>query len=577
MMRRERKERKRAKQARGQPQRREIGIDEIKAILDRVKGVLSTDEYEKLAAAIDALAFLTRELEAKGTSIERLRRLLFGASTEKTSRVFGDASQKTASDAESGACPSGRATGGDTAGKSGTGESADKKRKGHGRNGAAAYPGAQHVKVPHPSLKVGDPCPCCGKGKVYHSTDPAYVVRVVGMAPLGATVYEKERLRCNACLEVFTAKSPPGVGEDKYDETATSMVALLKYGCGVPFNRLARLQVSLGIPMPAATQWELVHAGAGLLQPAYAEMIRQAAQGRLLHNDDTTMRILELGSATPADTSQAAAGDDEEKDERTGVFTTGIVSVGQGHQIACFFTGNKHAGENLETLLSQRAAELAPPIQMCDALSRNTTGDFETILAHCLAHARRRFVEVADHFPDECRYALETLRGVYKNDDDARQADMAPEERLRFHQQNSGPLMADLERWLREQIEQRLVEPNSGLGEAIGYMRRHWQELTLFLREPGAPLDNNICERSLKKAILHRKNALFYKTQTGARVGDLYMTLIHTAELAPANPFDYLVALQRYHEDVEKEPAAWMPWNYVEALARVRSGPGPPS
>ncbi len=75
------------------------------------------------------------------------------------------------------------------------------------------------------------------------------------------------------------------------------------------------------------------------------------------------------------------------------------------------------------------------------------------------------------------------------------------------------------------------MEPNSGLGKAISYMLRQWPALTLFLREPGAPLDNNLCERALKKAILHRKNSLFYKTLNGAEVGDLYMSLIHTCEL----------------------------------------------
>jgi len=119
----------------------------------------------------------------------------------------------------------------------------------------------------------------------------------------------------------------------------------------------------------------------------------------------------------------------------------------------------------------------------------------------------------------------------------------------------------------------------------IGYWvgKEYWgkgvatQALTLFLREPGAPLDNNLCERALKKAILHRKNALFYKTQNGARVGDLFMSLIHTAELCGANPFDYLVALQRHATAVSEDPARWMPWNYTEALTELTPTAGSPS
>ena len=244
-------------------------------------------------------------------------------------------------------------------------------------------------------------------------------------------------------------------------------------------------------------------------------------------------------------------------------------------RITLFATGPKHAGENLAAVLARRAADRSPPIQMCDALSWNTTGEFETIVASCIAHARRRYVEVAPSFPDECRYVLETLREVYRTD--ARAADLSPDERLRLHQQESGPRMKQLEAWLREQTEEHKVEPNSGLGEAIGYMRKHWEELTLFLRVPGAPLDNNLCERAIKKAILHRKNALFYKTENGARVGDIFMSLIHTAELCEANPFDYLVALQRHAGAVERDPAAWMPWNYTEALDRCATHADPPS
>ena len=99
---------------------------------------------------------------------------------------------------------------------------------------------------------------------------------------------------------------------------------------------------------------------------------------------------------------------------------------------------------------------------------------------------------------------------------------------------------------MEAQFAHHLVEPNSGLGKAITYFLRHWKGLTAFLREAGAPLDNNICERALKRAVLHRKNALFYRTLHGSEVGDLFMSLIHTCELAGANPFDYLTQLQRH-------------------------------
>jgi hypothetical protein len=550
------KKSRRAKERRqsGEPPtpRIDLNLDEVPAILERAKGALSLEDHAKLKAVMDTFGFIARELLAKTTSLERLRYLVFGSKkTEKTSSVLGE-----------------RATPGEVSEKK---PGAKTKPPGHGRNGSAAYTGAEKVKVPHPSLKQGDDCPGCEQGHVYLLPEPATLVRITGMAPLGATVYERDRWRCNLCGDVFTAPSPAGVGEEKYDEKATSMVGLLKYGTGLPFNRIEKLQKGMGIPLPAATQWELVRDGAKHLVSAHHELIREAAQGEVLHNDDTTMKVLELT------VEQRAAALADEETERTGVFTSGIVATREGRRIALFFTGVKHAGENLSDVLVKRAAELLPPIQMCDALSANTAGELDTILAHCIAHGRRKFVEVAENFPAECRRVLETLREVYKNDALAKKNGLSPAERLHFHQTESRPLMTDLETWMKGQLAEHKVEPNSRLGEAIRYMLKHWSQLTLFLREPGAPLDNNVCERALKKAILHRKNALFYKTLNGAHVGDVFMSLIHSAELNGVKPFDYLVALLRYRQEVDDAPADWMPWNYAAALARVREDRAPPT
>jgi transposase len=265
----------------------------------------------------------------------------------------------------------------------------------------------------------------------------------------------------------------------------------------------------------------------------------------------------------------------EPSDQRTGVFTSGIVATGAGRKIALYFTGRQHAGENLAEVLKQRAPELGAPIQMCDAASRNVPKLSEGVailVANCLAHGRRQFVEVAQSFPQECRYVLEALGRVYYHDAQARQQNLSAQERLHFHQQHSAPLMEDLHGWLQAQLAQKKTEPNSALGKAINYMLRHWSGLTVFLRQPGSPLDNNLCEQVLKRAVLHRKNALFYRTLNGAEVGDLFMSLIHTCELGGANSFHYLTELQRHAPEVAANPSQWMPWNYRQTLER-HAGP----
>jgi hypothetical protein len=534
-------------------ERRAVPLTELQGILERTKSVLSEAEHTTLKAAVDTLALVTQELESKQTSLARLRRLMFGPRTEKTDTVLGEAHDRPEAASESG--PKGN----------------KKPRKGHGRNGADAYPRARRIAVEHGSLAPGDPCPerDCEGGKLYlQRKAPALLVRVTGVAPLKATVYELMRLRCHLCGTVFTAEPPPGIGLEKYDETAAAMIGLMKSGCGVPFNRLQRLQHNLGIPLPAATQWEVVQkAAAGALEGAYGELIRQAAQGEVLHNDDTTARVLEMTAEARAEALPAGA-----REDRTGVFTTGIVASHEGRKIALFMTGPRHAGENLAAVLEHREPARPPPIQMADGLSRNAPGEHPTVAASCLPHARRQYVDVAAQFPEECRYVLETLRDVFHHDKIARENELSPEQRLLLHRYESAPLMEELEQWMTQQFDERRVEPNSGLGQAIKYMQNRWEELTLFLRVAGAPLSNNIAERALKKAILHRKNALFFKTLNGARVADTFMSLIHTAELCQVEPFDYLVALQRHSAAVLLEPAAWMPWNYTDALARVDAG-----
>jgi hypothetical protein len=542
---------------------------------------LTEQDYEIFTAILAAYCFLVNLLTSKRITIARLKKLLFGARTETTEAVLGSVANGTT-------LPGAGEDDRRDASNSPPSGAPPKRRKGHGRNGADDYPGAQRIVVPHESLQPDDNCLECQDGTLYELPRPATLIRIVGQAPVQATIYELQRLRCKLCGAVFTAQVPEGVGPDKYDATVASIIGLLKYGRGVPFYRLAGLQQDLGIPLPAATQWKVAHEAVPSFEPAYQELIRQAAGGEVVYHDDTNNRILELmgkrwAKAQAQEAARAAereAGEEAPPDpgsERRGIFTSGIVSTCAGQRIALFFTGRKHAGENLRDVLAQRAKQLAPPIQMCDPLSRNMPAELNTILANCLAHGRRQFADVVEHFPDECRYVLESLKVVYQNDAVARQKQLSPEARLQFHKSQSGPVMDDLQAWLQRQIDEHLVEPNSGLGEAINYLLKRWDKFTLFLRQAGAPLDNNLCERALKKVILHRKNAMFYKTENGAHTGDIYMSLIYTCELCGANPFDYLTELQRHAQEVAANPACWMPWNYRQTLAVVPAVTSPPA
>jgi len=525
----------------------ELNPKQVKGLLSRLeKQNLEDADYGTIKKMMESLLFLKQAYEDKDISTKRLIRLLFGPSTESARNIIGasTASKKRKSSSSK--------------------RKKKKKPKGHGRNGKDDFPGARTVKVAHPNLNPSDPCPECLKGKVYKSVKPGFTLRFIASVPVEATVYERDKLRCNLCGEIFTAPEPEEAGTKRYDETVSAMLAVLKYGYGIPFYRIEKLQESFGIPLPASTQWEILTRTTGFFSPVYEEMIRQAAQGDLIHNDDTGMKILAMMNL-----EDSPDGEEQDKDKRSGLFTTGILSVKDDLRIALYFTGRKHAGENLRDLLEHRETGREPPIQMCDALSRNLPKPFQTILANCLSHGRRNFVDIYDNWPKECKFVIDTLGKVYKHDDKTQKRGLSPPERLRYHQANSGPLMEKLKKWMKEQFEQKNVEPNSGLGKAFNYMTNHWEALTLFLEVEGAPLHNNLCEQVLKRAVLHRKNALFYKTQHGADVGDMFMSLIHTCNLAGANPFEYLIAIQLHHREARDNPHLWMPWNYKERISEI--------
>jgi len=519
--------------------------EEIDAFVARVLEALGPEDQAIARAHVETVRHLLDILADKNLSLKRLRGMLFGASTEKTNKVLGrDESKEKGESKEEPAA-----------------QEAKKKRKGHGRNGISEYPGAEEIQVPYTTLHSGDACPCCKQGKIYDTGRPGTEPRIKGRPLLVVTVYWPQRLRCNLCGEVFTADLPKEAGTKKYDETAASVVALLKYGTGMPFYRLETLQETLGVPLPASTQWEIMEEAAAACAPAHEELGRQAARGDVLHNDDTKMKI--LGRKKKGDPDGAKEG------KRKGVVTTGIISKVDQHTVALYVTGHRNAGENLAALLESRPKELGRPIQMADGLEANIPKGFETILANCSAHGRRKFVELHSFFPEECRVVLETFRKVYHNDDLAK--GKSKEERLRFHQEHSGPLMKTLKEWLEAQILEKKVEPNSRLGKAISYLLDRWERLTRFLEVPGVPIDNNIVERSLKLVILHRKNALYYRTEHGAAIGDLFMSLIQTARLSGENPFEYLTALQRNAAAVCERPGDWMPWNYRATLAGTQA------
>ena len=440
-------------------------------------------------------------------------------------------------------------------------------RPGTGRLGADAYKGAERMECRHEELAVGQRCPVGGQGTLYAL--PAGVEgRIDGHALRSAMRYEVEKLRCSACGAIFTAGLPAGVGEEKYSAQARAVLAVSRYSLGVPGYRLQGDQAMLGVPVPDATQWDQIEVVGDCAYKVLAQLEREAAQGELIFHDDTAVRILALIKENSAILAAAQAQGVSTPNERTGMHTTAlVVKVGE-HTAILYSSSRRHAGENLQELLDKRAAGLATPLAMSDALASNAVANESAVLrCHCLAHGRRKLSDLEEVFPHECPVVLEVLRQVFDHDEQARQAPLSPAARLAYHQAQSQPLMDELKRWLDQQIDEHLVEPNSSLGKAIGYMRTHWDTLTRFLTTPGAPIDNNLAERVLKLFIRQRKNSLFYQNPHSAYIASVLPSLIATCLYAGVNAVEYLVALQEHRGEVWADPAAWLPWAYARSRA----------
>jgi len=391
-------------------------------------------------------------------------------------------------------------------------------------------------------------------------------MRLDGDALLSAVRYELEKFRCSACGQIFTAAVPAAAGSEKYTTRARAVLALARYYLGLPWHRLEGFQALVGVPVPDATQWDQGEIVGDCSHPIFKCLEKLAAQGEVIFQDDTPGRVLTLIEENQIVRAQAQAQGKAKPEVRTGMQTTAlIVQVGK-RRICLYYTGRRHAGENLEALLTKRDPGRGKPLVMSDALSSNNAEETMLIRCHCLAHARRQFSDLADDFPAESGVVVDALKLIYEHDDEARKQGLSAQERLVYHQTYSEPVFTALQTWLEQQTAERFVEPNSSVGKAIAYLLEHWETLTRVVKEPGAPLDNNVAERALKLAIRQRKNSLFYATEHSAYIASILTSVIATCVQAGVNALEYLVAVQEHRQEVVANPSAWLPWNYEATL-----------
>lgn len=428
----------------------------------------------------------------------------------------------------------------------------------HGRMGADDYTGCPVVEVPHETLSPGSCCPACeaeGHLRKLSVLAPRKIVILEGRPIISGTRFHCARFRCDVCGENYTSKEEARLSaENKYAPSCGSSMAIHHYLGGQPFYRTEMLQRLHGVPLSDATQWDIINTlHSQCVSHVFTALEEVAAQSREIDFDDTPNRVLSL------------------KAQGKSAHTTALIAKDSEKTIQLYYTGSAIAKENISLLLIKRSV-LSILFTMCDASSQNVpqwTKDsllFTWVFCLCLVHSRRKFYHLQKSFRVECGFVLDVIGQVYRHERHCKDKQLTPQERLSYHQEHSAPLMEALHVWLTSQLQFQLVEENSELGKAILYMLRHWEGLTRFLRVAGAPIDNSLCEQSIKMVIRLRRNSLFYKTHHGARVGDAMMSVIQTALKNNVNAFDYLNVLQENAAAVAATPHLFLPWNYQDTV-----------
>lgn len=417
-------------------------------------------------------------------------------------------------------------------------------------------------------LSKGDVCPKCGMGKLY-KYEPAITIRISGNSPLSCTQHIREKLRCNACLEYFTADLSDEVKEDggennQYTYSAKAIMAIYRYFGGMPLHRQESLNHLFGVPVSASTILDQVESVANAGNVIFNYLKKLASNAFSYEMDDTTNRILNAGKEMIPDRRTGKL------KERSGIYTSGIIAKIDDYKIVLFKTNIGHAGEFIDEILKTRDIHAPPPLIMSDALPSNrptVIKDYHLTL--CNAHARREFFDLENYFPDKVTWLIEKYGKIWDNENQCKEN--KPGERLAYHHEHSLPVMNEIKEWATNMLETKQVEENSSLGKAIKYLLNNFNGLSAFCYVEKAKLDNNEMESTLKLIIRGRKNSLFFKTQAGADIADVLTSLIATCEKHSVNSFDYLIQLQKYSDKVRINPQIWLPWNYQDNLKNIEN------
>jgi transposase len=415
-------------------------------------------------------------------------------------------------------------------------------------------PAPGHGPRPQPSLPIVEirhelppderQCPTCG-GELDEMTGQAEtserITTVKVTYQVEHHVRQKYRCRCNAA--VVTAPGPAQVlPGSRYAPEFGVGVAIAKYADHLPLERQVKMMAREGLTVDSQTLWDQLNAIARHLEPTYEALGRQVLEAAVINVDETRWPI--MGSTAPA---------------------KGTVWGIRSPTIAFYrMLPGKSADEGRQLLAGYHGVVVADGFAVYEVLARDGPG---FTLVHCWAHAKRKYDEVAEHWPVACAeinaligelYAIERLvPGPFPGEADAQAC------RRELRQERSRPVLDRIWHWATVQVGL----PRSDFGKAVRYMLERWEGLTRFVEDPRIPLDNNAIERMLRGPVVGRKNHYGSRSWRGTQVAAVFYTLCETAKLIGVDPQAYL--LRALYTAIDQPGAVTVPSDLLTSTTAV--------
>lgn len=457
-----------------------------------------------------------------------------------------------------------------------------------------------------PEVKPGGICPCCHE-KALEATRGAELIRYGASCPVPVTRVMVEKSRCKACGQHFEAELPQDWSREtcigNLTPAAVAMSILLRYGLGFPDLRLETLQEWAETPLSTSTQWQVSLTLWESLLPLWQEFLLFAANADQRQLDDCSSRVIELRKEIEKEMALVQSLGLGEKQMRTGIQSTVVIATKDGVTIRLFVTGRRHQGE-IEFELGQLRTVDSPVINITDAASKSEsinefpgqneqgfvpagsavqkartaaqskdTGEAPArIHANCLEHLRQTLEKAQPGFKSEVGFFLDNLCEVFRLERESDESDHSSEDRLSWHRTHSLPVLERMKRRAEEELaSNKKAEPNSEYARSLKYFLNHYEKFTAFTRHHDIPLTTSLAEAGAKFTKRHQKNSLSYQTQTGAQVGDAFMSVIATCMGMNINPLEYLESLARCRHDITPDTASdWLPHKYKAAEQSAR-------